>query len=175
MDTTQIQHIIGGVIIFIISLIKIPKLELNIWSYLMKMFSTALNKEVMSELKTLKTDIVAVKDDLKTVTTKVNNLETKIVESNEQDEERDALSARQRILIFNDDLLYHDDILHTKERFDNVLNDIDMYEKYCNSHKNFSNNQAVMAIQNIKDVYKYCVKNHRFLEQRRNDVSGDNK
>jgi len=33
------------------------------------------------------------------------------------------------------------------------LEDIDIYEKYCDANPDFPNNKAVMAIKNIKDNY----------------------
>lgn len=165
MDFSNLQNYIGGVILFIISLIKIPKLELNVWGWLMQMFSKSINKETMKEFESLKVDIKNLKNDVNDLKDDIVKLDNKITESNERDEEERAKTARQNILVFNDELLFHSDIKHTKERFDNVLEQIDFYEKYCKKHENFKNNKAVFAIKHIKDIYDYCMAEGTFLEQ----------
>lgn len=37
--------------------------------------------------------------------------------------------------------------------FENILDDIDDYEKYCSSHPNFKNSRGHVVIQSIKDKY----------------------
>ena len=74
----------------------------------------------------------------------------------------DALQARRRILRFNDELLCG--IMHTKEMFDDVLADVDLYSAYCEIHKSdFSNHKASLAMEHIKDVYLQCEKEASFL------------
>lgn len=72
-----------------------------------------------------------------------------------------AITARTRILRFNDELL--NDGRHSKEMFDQVLSDIDVYEKYCNANSNFLNNRTAMSVQHIKRVYQKCEEEHSFL------------
>ena len=43
-----------------------------------------------------------------------------------------------------------------------MLDDIDMYEKYCKEHSDFANNKTVISIQRIKDVYAQLMENHKF-------------
>lgn len=72
-----------------------------------------------------------------------------------------ALTWRYRILRFDDEIRH--DEKHTKEHFDQILEDITKYERYCEEHPDFPNNKAVFAIKNIKDVYEKCVKEGSFL------------
>ena len=76
-------------------------------------------------------------------------------------DERDAILCRSRILLFGDEILH--EVRHSKEHFDQILLDISTYENYCDTHPTFENNQSVMTIQNIKDVYHDCMKKHDFL------------
>ena len=69
--------------------------------------------------------------------------------------------ARQRILRFNDEILF--DKRHSKEHFDEILSDIDIYEDYCRTHEDYENNKAILAIATIREVYKDCLKTHDFL------------
>lgn len=73
----------------------------------------------------------------------------------------DALQARRRILRFNDELL--NGTKHTKETFDDVLSDIDIYDTYCNAHPDFKNSKGVLARQHINDIYLMCEKEGSFL------------
>ena len=75
--------------------------------------------------------------------------------------EKDAQGARRRILRFNDELLR--DIEHSKEYFDDILEDIKTYEDYCQSHPKFENGKTVMADKNIRRCYENCMDKHSFL------------
>lgn len=72
-----------------------------------------------------------------------------------------ATSCRYRILRFDDEIRH--DELHTKEHFNQILEDITEYERYCKSHKEYINNKATLAIENIKNVYRKCNENSSFL------------
>lgn len=52
---------------------------------------------------------------------------------------------------------------HTKEHFDQILDDVTRYEKFCAEHPEYENNKAVMAIENIKRVYQKCSNDNTFL------------
>lgn len=51
----------------------------------------------------------------------------------------------------------------TKEHFDQILDDITRYERYCADHPEYENNKAVFAIANIKRVYQKCADENIFL------------
>lgn len=73
-----------------------------------------------------------------------------------------ATSARIRILDFSDEVRHG--VKHSKESFDQVNLDIDAYRRYCDGHKDYRNNRAVMAIANIERVYRECLKQQDFLD-----------
>lgn len=126
--------------IILAGMIKIPPIQLNFWGWLGRMVGRAINGEVLERV-----------DDL---TKEVNKLK--------QDEELERVrQARQRILRFNDEILHAQ--RHSKEHFDEILEDIDLYENYCRSHEDYENNKAVLAIATIREVYKNCLKEHDFL------------
>ena len=77
-------------------------------------------------------------------------------------EEDRASNARIRILRFSDEVRHG--VRHSKESFDQVNLDIDAYHRYCNSHPEYKNNRAVMAIANIESVYAKCLRENDFLE-----------
>lgn len=76
-------------------------------------------------------------------------------------EEADAIDCRVRILNFADSIKTGQ--LHSEESYDQVLTDIDTYEKYCQDHPKFPNNKTVISIALIKSTYKGRLQKHDFL------------
>ena len=79
------------------------------------------------------------------------------------EEERETRNARRRILRFNDELLNQRDLKHSKEMFDDILDDVTRYRNYCQTHPGFQNGKATLAIENVEQVYRKCMANHTFL------------
>ena len=99
---------------------------------------------------------------------KKNGIKDSIAEISKQQEdlskkidENEAKGARRRILRFSDELTQQ--VRHTKDYFDDVLADIDMYERYCEDHPKFPNNRTLMAETAIKATYQQCLAEHDFL------------
>lgn len=153
---TFLKQLDGGDIIAlsigIASLVEISPIKINPWTWLSKAVAHAMG---ISELRK---DMAKMRNDINELDRKIDEL--KIEEENKR-ELRDALSARRRILKFNDELLQG--IRHSKEMFNNILEDITDYENYCHTHPNFINQRAVMAESNIKKVYQQCMDQHDFL------------
>ena len=137
---TIVQTGVVGILIILAGMIKIPKIEINIWNLIGRTIGRSINKEVMDRVDLLSKEV----DDLR------------------KDEELERVRfARQRILRFNDEILF--DQRHSKEHFDEILDDITLYERYCREHKEYENNKAVLAISTIKEVYQDCMDTHDFL------------
>lgn len=71
-----------------------------------------------------------------------------------------ADNCRARILRFNGEIKRG--VHHDEEEFNDVINSIDTYEDFCEDHEKYSNNKAVLAIENIKNVYKKAYSNNDF-------------
>ena len=136
-----------GILIVLAGMIKVPKMELNIWNSLGRVIGRSVNGEVMERVQELKST--------------VNELQTEVQRIQKEEELERARQARQRILRFNDEILFNKS--HSKEHFDEILDDIDTYEEYCREHEDYENNKAVLAIATIREVYKDCLKTHDFL------------
>lgn len=130
----------GGVALVLMTLIQIAPIKVNPWSWLAKAFGRAANAEVTRELNEIKKKLD-------------NHIET--------DDRRNADDHRTRILHFNNELLRS--IAHTKEEFIETLTEIDAYEAYCDTHPDYPNNRAVLAIENIRENYKTRLQKHDFL------------
>lgn len=90
-----------------------------------------------------------------------NTLDKKIDEVDKKGDERAAVSSRVRILRFRDEML--EGKSHTHDSFQQVLTDIDDYEKYCETHPDFKNNQTLRTIEHIKANYDERLDKNDFL------------
>ena len=75
--------------------------------------------------------------------------------------ESEATDARYRILRFDDEIRHH--VKHTEEHFNQIMDDIDEYERYCSTHPNYKNSKAVLAIENTRRTYERCRRENSFL------------
>lgn len=79
----------------------------------------------------------------------------------EQLARKDAEDARNHILRFGDEI--KNKVRHSEEYFNQILDDITKYEKYCNEHRDFQNARTVQTTEIIKRVYKKCYEENDFL------------
>ena len=136
-----------GIGVILLTLIKIPKLEINIWGLLAKRIGKAINSEVYKRLDSMDEKVDMVKECL-----------DKRIEITEQYRINEC---RRAILIFDDEL--YTGKKHTQERFNDVLDEIDIYQYYCETHPEYPNNKAEAAMRHIRSVYDECLEKHSFL------------
>ena len=132
----QIVGRIAGIIAALSIFIEITPIKVNPISALLKWIGQKMTNELME---------------------KVNALETKVVAL----EKSDVVDCRVRILTFADEIRRH--IPHSRETFDQVLSDMDTYERYCQVHPEFKNKKTVAAQSIIEEVYKECMDKNNFL------------
>ena len=140
MSIQEILASSGGALVILMTLVQITPIKFNPWSAIGRVIGKALNGDVIAKL---------------------DKVENRLDEHIRVDDERNADLHRARILQFNTELLRN--IRHTEEDFNEILYNIDCYEKYCTEHPEYENNIAVHAIKNIDRVYDECMKNHDFL------------
>lgn len=136
-----------GVAIILVGMIKIPPVKNNFWQWLLRTMGKAINDEIKEEIDAL--------------AEKIKDVDKKVDDMSKIEELERVRQARQRILRFSDEILHAQ--RHSKEHFDEILEDIDLYEDYCREHEDYENNKAVLAIATIRDIYKKCLKEHDFL------------
>lgn len=122
-----------------ITLIQIAPIKIDPWTALAKAFKKLLVGDIEKKLDNL--------------TSKVETLES-------QFNEEKALRARTHIIRFADEL--YNGKHHEKEYFDNILDDISMYDKYCSEHPKFKNNRTVISAGIINEAYNKLFKEHKF-------------
>jgi len=79
----------------------------------------------------------------------------------EKGDKREAVASRVRILQFSDEL--QEGRKHSKDSFDQVLSDVTEYERYCESHPNFKNNQTQATVSYIKRNYEDRLERRDFV------------
>ena len=130
----------GITVVGAVTLVQISPLKIDPWAALIRWVR--------------KIFLAGLDDKMDDIAKRVGSLEDTI-------EENEAILARTHILRFNDEL--YNGIRHSKEYFDQQLEDCDRYDKYCEKHPHFRNSRTVMATQNIKDTYNRLLEEHKFL------------
>lgn len=149
MNATVGQLIGGGLgIIAILSVfIEFTPIKLNPVSAFLNWIGRRTNRELFEKIGDLEN--------------KVDEIQSRQEAAEAIEEEREAVNCRIRILSFSDELRRN--IRHSQESFDQVLSDIDNYEKYCDAHPNFKNNKTITAKERIKSAYEGCMDQNDFL------------
>lgn len=132
----------GGLLLILMTLVQIAPIKINPWSALAKAIGKAVNADVTSRLA---------------------EIEEKLDGHIKTDDRRTADNLRAQILHFNNELLRP--IYHAKEEFIEVLAKIDEYDRYCERNPDYPNNRAVLAIENIREVYMERLKKRDFLQE----------
>ena len=146
----SVGQLIGGLagIIAILSVfIEIVPVKINPISALLNWIGKRTNLDLTTQFKQLKKEVEA--------------LHEKYDQIEQDNERRDAVECRVRILRFSDELRRGVD--HSQESFDQTFEEIDFYEKYCIEHPLFRNNKTVIANERIKAAYKNCLEKNNFL------------
>ena len=89
----------------------------------------------------------------------LENLQNEVTSIKEEAECRAAIEARGHILRFRDEL--YNDIKHSQEYFEQVLDDIAVYDSYCDDHPKFKNGRTKAASEYIDSEYKRLFNEHK--------------
>lgn len=133
--------------IFGMTIIQVVPIKINPWSAIARWLGSVLNADINRKVDTLSEDIKQVRDE--------NEDFRKLYEQNQ------AIIRRYHIVRFGDEISRGID--HSEENFQQVLSDIDEYERYCASHPNFKNNQTVVTTKLIVDTYQERLKKRDFI------------
>ena len=126
---------LGSVVIAVLmSIVQVSKIPINPWSWIGNAFNKGLTETIKEHGE------------------KIDKLSSKIDDIENQISEDKAMTARYRIIRFDDEIRHG--VLHTKEHYDQIIIDIDTYEEFCRKNPWFRNNQAHLAISNIKHKYE---------------------
>lgn len=147
LDFQTITWLAGVLCVVITTLVQKLSTKYKPWTWLAEQFGKAANKEMVDKIDTL--------------SKKVESLEEHDKEQEKQRNEERAKAARRRILRCADEI--RSKIRHSQEFFNDVLDDISFYKKYCKENPKFENEKAVIAIKQIEETYEKCHKEDDFL------------
>lgn len=92
---------------------------------------------------------------------RIDSLQDQINKIKKENDKRNAIECRVRILGFGDEL--RQGVRHSKESFIQILDDITVYDNYCKTHPNFLNERTVLTTKKIKDIYWDNMTKNNFL------------
>ena len=146
----------GGAALLLLTLVELAPIKINPWSKLAEKISKAFNMPALNEIASVERQLTETNEKLKETNDKLDGHMA-------NDALQKAEDARAAVLRFNNELLRG--IPHTREEFFEVLQKIDVYEDYCDTHRDYENNRAVHAIANINRVYDERLAKHDFLSE----------
>lgn len=91
----------------------------------------------------------------------IGSLEARVTAMEAKNDLEFAKIARARVQRFADEC--YNDVHHSQQHFEQILDDVKAYETYCDSHKGFKNHKTGEAISIIEDTYHKCFEKHSFL------------
>ena len=89
--------------------------------------------------------------DVQSTKQEVTEVQRQLEQHIMEDEEAKVKQARYRILRFYDELC--NGVEHSESHFEDILDDCDLYEKYCDDHPDFKNSRGHVAIQYIRETF----------------------
>lgn len=93
---------------------------------------------------------------------KLDKLTDLVQEVSDRVDTTNATNARTRILRFDDELI--NGVHHSKEYFQQILEEIDTYEAYCAKHPDYKNSACTLAIEHIRHTYTKLLEERGFVQ-----------
>lgn len=111
---------------------------------------------IINNRKKTQASIDAMRDqvtsDISSTKSEVADVQSSLKKHIAEDEEAKAKQARYRILRFYDEVCAGID--HSESHWEDILDDIDFYETFCETHPDFKNNRGRAAMEHLKETYK---------------------
>ena len=149
-ESITLGQIVGGlaaIVVFLSTFVEIIPIKINPISRILKWIGSKTNDGLFQKI-----------DE---IDKRVDNLEKGLVEIKNEGKENRAVMARIRILTFADEIRLGQ--LHSREAYDQILEDIDYYEKFCSSNPDFKNNKTMYSKQKVLEVYAERLDKNDFL------------
>lgn len=143
----QIFGGVAGLVVVLSVFVEITPIKVNPVSTFLAWLGKKTNKELMESVTALDT--------------RVSSLEGNVGKIKSENDERNAVLCRVRILHFGDEIRRN--IKHSQDSFDQVMSDMDEYDEYCRFHKDFKNNKTVVTQEKIREEYARCLEENDFL------------
>ena len=93
-----------------------------------------------------------IEDGNKATDSRIDKVQGALDKHIREEEDTGARDRRYRILRFYDEMCMGQS--HSESHFEDIIDDIDEYEKYCEKHPDYKNNRGKIAMRYIKDTYE---------------------
>lgn len=103
------------------------------------------------KLEDLNSKVNNLSDKVDTINNKIDIVDEKVNNVSFENKKDNIILKRSRILRFNGEIMRG--VYHSKDEFDDCIEAIDDYEKYCKNNQDFPNNKCHFAVNNIKNEY----------------------
>lgn len=120
-----------ALVVVLLSIVEICPIKINPWSWVGGLIGKLLG--------------------IKSVSDKVDAIEKKV-------DENQATTIRVRILRYTDEV--QNNVPHSKDSWNQVMDDIRRYELYTTEHPEFINNITVASINHLKKTYEELLEKH---------------
>lgn len=115
------------------------------------------------------TIIPSIRSNRKETQKSIDALKKTLDDHIKEDEDEKARAQRYRILRFYDEMCEGKN--HSESHFEDVLDDIDNYERYCSTHPNFRNSRGTAAMEYIKETYHKVKSKGGFLTHQEGEIA----
>ena len=139
----QLATSLTVILVLVSAFIEITPIKINPISSFLQWVGDKTGARMIQRLDHLEKDV-------KDLSTKVDSMEA-------ANDKRNAVACRVRIIRFGDECRIGSD--HSQEAFEQVLEDINVYDRYCANHPEFKNHKTVTTSKIIIDLYE-----ERFLK-----------
>lgn len=147
----------SGLVVVLLSIIKVSPLEISVWHWLFRQFGKWINGETNDHIKEMK----------KEFNDRQDAIEKKLDDHLEEEDRKDMISYRTKILRFADEMYMGK--YHSKEHFEDILDIAKVYNQYCEDHPDFVNDRTEIAQGLIRDQYSECMKRNSFEVHKRHE------
>ena len=152
---------IATFIFFVLTFIEISPIKVNPWKWIARTIGKWFSADTLEEIKGIRAELKDVNDKLENhlKDDKAYKEEEKTYKEAEQVEKQEA--RKRRMLIFSDEI--REGKNHSQEHYNQIIEDLDDYEAFCNSHPDYTNNKANASASLIKKSYNEKLENNNFL------------
>lgn len=151
---------IGIVVIACSGIVQFSKININPWSAIGKVCLIPLKKIRDIMLAPIIEEFSMINEKITSLTEEIETLKKEQTEIKEQDRKKTKAVLRRHILTFGDELRIG--IRHSKEAFDNTLNDISEYARLVDLTHD-PNHVLTNALDVIDSAYEKCLRDNDFL------------
>lgn len=144
----------GNAVVVLSLLVQFSPIKINPWSalfnWIKKHTIEDMNKYIESSVSNAITDAVnSIKENVEQLTDKIEKLHEQEVYEREKEK---ALTCRRNVISFADGVSHGN--TYSSELWNQTLEDITYYERFCEQHPDFPNGKAVSSIKMLKTVYQ---------------------